>query len=295
MGAEGLHVVLRGRLYQHVHIDAGQAYQPGVQRAALHDALHLDDHHAAAVPGGLGLGQGLRVHALPLEGAVAPGIGVAGPDHGHLDGEGGVEEHLLPLKLHHLDHVARLVGGPVELSALQPGIHKGAQAHMGEHAGPSGGDVPEELGNGALGQVVAGQLVFRAQLAQPGGQPPVAADDLGAQALHPQMVQPPGGAVPLSGGVYHRQVFGALAGQRRLLQGPEDVFRVHQAAGEAAEGDGVPIMDALAHRLMGGQDLWHSPHFLSLSRSPRGGGPGAGPVPSGRAYGTAGGFVKCPI
>lgn len=102
----------------------------------------------AAVPG-----QGLGVYALPLEGAVAPGIGIAGPENGHLNGDGRVEQLFLPLQLNELYHVPGRPGGVVELAPLQAGVYKGAQAHMGNYAGLSRGNVPEKLGDHPWGRL----------------------------------------------------------------------------------------------------------------------------------------------
>ena len=268
-GAEGLHVLLRRGLHQHVHVDAGQAHQAGVQGAVFHNALHLDDDRSAGIPGGLCLGQGLGVYALPLEGAVAPGIGIAGPENGHLNGDGRVEQLFLPLQLNELYHVPGRPGGVVELAPLQAGVYKGAQAHMGNYAGLSRGNVPEKLGDHPLGQVVAGQLVFRAQPAQLGGEPPVAADHPAAKALHPQVVQAAAVAVALTGGVQGGQAVGPLAVSRPLLQRSENGLRMHQAAGEAAEGDGVSVVDVLAHGIVRRQDFGHICTPFPLTIPPR--------------------------
>ena len=209
------------------------------------------------------------VYALPLEGAVAPGIGIAGPENSHLNGNGRVEQLFLPLQLNELYHVPGRPGGVVELAPLQAGVYKGAQAHMGNYARLSRGNVPEKLGDHPLGQVVAGQLVFRAQPAQLGGEPPVAADHPAAKALHPQVVQAAAVAVALTGGVQGGQAVGPLAVSRPLLQRSENGLRMHQAAGEAAEGDGVSVVDVLAHGIVRRQDFGHICTPFPLTIPPR--------------------------
>ena len=115
----------------------------------------------------------------------------------------------------------------------------------------------------ALGQVVAGQLVLRRQLPQLGSQPPVAADDLLAKALHPQVVEPPAVAVALTGGVDDGQVLGALPGQRRLFQRHHDLLRVHQTSGKPAKGNGVPVVETGGDDFLRCQNFWHdSTSFL---------------------------------
>ena len=255
-------MIFRLGYHDGVHVDAGEADHPGVQRAVFHHPLHLDNDRAAGVMGGLGLGQRLGIGTLPLKGAVALGIGIGGPEDGHVNGDGGVKQLFLPLKLDHLDEIPLVPGGLVQLAALQPGIGKGAEAHMGDHTGAPGGDLPEKLGEGALGKVIARQLIIRRQLAQTGSQSPVAADDLPKQAAHRQVVQAPGRAVPLSRGIDERQPLRAsrLGREPQLLH---NLLRVREAVGKAAHRDGGTVMDVGADSLLRRHLFWHTFHFLS--------------------------------
>lgn len=63
--------------------------------------------------------------------------------------QGLVEQSLLTQHLHHLNDV--LGGDAVELAALDAGIGKGVQAHMGDVAHLVPRDVPVELGQGGPG------------------------------------------------------------------------------------------------------------------------------------------------
>ena len=170
-----------GGLDHVVHQDAGDLHVVGVHGAGLGDVLHLDDDDAAAVLGGHGHGQALVEHALVLEGDVAVLVGGGAAEEGHMEGEALVEEVLLPLELHQLHQI--LGGGGIHLAALDPGIHKGAQAHLRQQAGPSGGDLPPEVDDHALGQAVALDLVLPDQLVEGEGGADVGARPAGDETF----------------------------------------------------------------------------------------------------------------
>ena len=95
----------------------------------------------------------------------------------------------------------------------------------------------------------------------------MAADHPAAKALHPQVVQAAAVAVALTGGVQGGQAVGPLAVSRPFLQRSENRLRMHQAAGEAAEGDGVSVVDVLAHGIVRRQDFGQYLHSLSAHHS----------------------------
>src|SRR5699024_6885300 len=130
---------------------------------------------AAGVLAGLGHGGAVDGADLPVDGAVAVLIGVAGPQEHHVDGESLVQQQLLALDVDDLHQVLR--GAVVQLAAAVAGVGKGVQAHGGDGADVVGGDVPVHVGDDALGQVVRLDLVGQGQVAQLGGPVPVAADD----------------------------------------------------------------------------------------------------------------------
>ena len=255
-------MVLRRGHHDGVHIDAGEPHQTGVQGAVLHHVLHLDDDLAAGVLGGLGDGQGLGADALPLEGAVAVGVSIGGPDHGHVDGQGLVQKPGLPADLDALHQGTGLPGPVVEHAALQLRVREGLQAHVGDEPRLAGGNVPEKLGDHALRVVVGGALVFQRQLLEPGHQAPVAADDPVQQALLAQVVEAPLARVALSGGVDGGEPLGRTGVQVELLDGLVDLLR-HHGADEASAGDGGAVVDVGADGLLCGHDSGHEYHFLS--------------------------------
>ena len=124
----------------------------------------------------------------------------------------------------------------------------------------------------------------------------MAADHPAAKALHPQVVQAAAVAVALTGGVQGGQAVGPLAVSRPLLQRSENGLRMHQAAGEAAEGDGVSVVDVLAHGIVRRQDFGHICTPFPLTIPPRkGGGTGSAglrPAPLQKVYGIGSTSVK---
>ena len=238
--AKALHVVLGGADDDGIHIDAGDGHQLGVQGAALHHLFHLHDDLAAGIAAGLGHGGDVDGADLVVDGAVAVLVGVTAPDEHHVDGEGLIQQPLLPLDIDDLHDV--LGGGAVELSAAVAGIHEGIQAHMGDGADLVCGDVPVHVGDNALGQVVGLDLVLQRQRAQRGGAIPVAANDALDHALVTVVVA--AGAVPvaLTGREEQRQVAGMAGLQKPLFHGFAECFRAG-GADEAAGGDGVAVID----------------------------------------------------
>ena len=111
-------MVLRRSHYDGVHIDARETDQAGVQGSVLHNGLYLDNDFTAGVFHSLGDGQGLCSDTLPLEGAVAAGIGIGGPDHAHMDGQGLIEKAGLTADLNTFYQGTSLPGPVVEHTAL---------------------------------------------------------------------------------------------------------------------------------------------------------------------------------
>lgn len=110
---EALAVVLGSAHHNGVHVDAGNLHQPGVQCAALHNLFHLHDDDAAGVLGGLTLGGNVQRTNLAVDGAVAVFISIGGTDEAYIDGNGLIEQALLPVNVHQLDKV--LMGAGVSL------------------------------------------------------------------------------------------------------------------------------------------------------------------------------------
>ncbi len=133
------------------------------------------------------------------------------------------------------------------------GIHEGAQPDVGEGPGLAGGDVPEQVGDDALGQVVGLHLVGQGQGLDLGGEAQMAADDPAQQAFVAEMVQPPVLAIPLPRREDEGQVPGRSGLQEPPLQGDGQVLG-EPVAHETAGGQRVAVPDA-GHRLGGAGDL----------------------------------------
>ena len=236
-----------GRLHHVVHQRAVDAHPPGMEGAALHNALHLHHHDAAAVAGGGGDFKLRAGEGLPLHRDVALLVGVAAPDKADIDGEGGVEELCLAAQLQQPHHLPALGPGlAVDLAALHPGVCIGAQAHAGENAALFGGDGPVEVHHHPQGQAVGCHLVLGGQGAQPGRVAQVAGDDGTQQALIGHLVH-----AHLAAGV----VAAADAGDAGEVCGRAGLPEARAQGGEqgvgsavrpkAPEGDGVPVLDQL--------------------------------------------------
>ncbi|CAN4041437.1 2-C-methyl-D-erythritol 2,4-cyclodiphosphate synthase, partial [Dysosmobacter welbionis] len=155
--SQALLVILNGSYHNRIHIDTGNCHQFRIQAAALDDFFHLDDDPAAGVLAGLSHGGDVDGADLPVNGAVAVLVGVAGTQEHHIDGERLVEQPLLALDLDDLHQV--LLGDIVEFAAAVAGVGKGVQAHVGDGADVVGRDVPVHVGDDALGQVIRLDLV----------------------------------------------------------------------------------------------------------------------------------------
>ena len=187
-----------------------------------------------------------------VNGAVAVLVGVAAPDEHHVDGEGLIQQPLLPLDADNLHDV--LGGGTVQLAAAVAGVYKGIQTHMGDGADLMGGDVTVHMGDDALGQIVGLDLILQCQRTQRGGAIPVTADDALDHALVTIVVT--AGAVPmaLTGCKEQRQVTGVAGLQEPLFHRLAESLRAGRAD-KAAGGDGVAVIDQQGG-LFGGDDAY---------------------------------------
>ena len=104
-----------------------------------------------------------------------------------------VEQVLLPGELDHLDKI--ISRSLIQLATIDPWIDKRLQPDPGHGSRFAGCHVPDELGHGALWEVVGLDLVRDGQFTQLGGEIPVASDDLAYKSVVGKMVQPLGLAV----------------------------------------------------------------------------------------------------
>jgi len=253
---------LRGADHDGVHIDTGNGHQLGVQAAALHDFLHLHDNPAAAVLAGLRHGGDINGADLPVNGAVAELVGIAGADKHHVDGEALVQQQLLPFHIHHFDQV--LCRGRVQLTAAVAGIGKGIQAHGGKGSHVVSRDVTVHVGDDALGQIVCLNFICQCQITQLGRPVPVTAHHALDHPLMAVVIAAGSVPMPLPCGKEQRQIPGVSGLQKTLLQRFRKRFGAG-AADKAARGNGIAVAHQLC-RLLGAQNF-HSLHTAnSLSR-----------------------------
>ena len=214
--AEGLHVVGRVGHHDAVDKDAGHLDLARRQGVVGRDAFDLGNHQATAVVGSHRDGQAFEGERLVFHGQIAVGVGGGRADEGHVDREGRIEQVVLVVDLHAPDDIDR--GARVELAAVEEGIDEGAEADTGQVTRPAGGNVAEHMGDHALWQVVAFHEVVDGHAAEPGGKPPVPADDPLHQPFVRQVIQPLAATVALTGGIHQGQVARRAVGKEALLQ-----------------------------------------------------------------------------
>ncbi len=107
-----------------VHQHARNLHLARIERAPFGDALHLDDHEAAAVVRGHGDRQRFQRQRFALHGDIAVGIGGGAAHDGDVDREGLVEQILLIPDAHQLDQI--LGGALIQLAAAKARIDEGA-------------------------------------------------------------------------------------------------------------------------------------------------------------------------
>lgn len=122
------------------------------------------------------------------------------------------------------------------------------------------GDVPKQMRDDALRQIVCFDLVADRQLLHLRHKPPVAADHALEKALVPEVIEAPLVAVALTGRVNEGQVLGLAAGEQIGAGGQKQILQRHRDslgkanADEAAGRDRVALPDQ-ANRFRGGDDL----------------------------------------
>jgi hypothetical protein len=176
-----------------------------------------------------------------------------------LDREGLVEEVFLAVDF---DDAHEIVGGAfVDLAAAEARVDEGAEPDPGEGARLAGGDVPVQVGDDPLGQVVALDAVRDGQLLQARHQAPVPADHALHQPFVAQVVEAAVLAVALAGAIDEGQALGLATAVRVLLAGVEEALFQRDGdilgeadADKAGGGHGVAGADQ-AHGVGGADDL----------------------------------------
>ena len=217
---------------------------PCRQGSAVGDPLDLHDHDPARVMGRHGNRLCFKRQRLSLHGDVAIGVCCRPAHDPYVDRERLIEKELLAINIHDAHQILlRLV---IELSAAVARVDKRPQADARQRARFTRCDVPIEVGDNPLRQVVSFDLVGDGQLLQARHQPPVPADDARNQAFMPPVVQAARLSITLPGRVDQRQVarlatqlrIGGLRLQKELLQSHCDPLG-ETDTDEAAGGDRI--------------------------------------------------------
>jgi hypothetical protein len=186
---------------------------PRRQPAALGDPLDLGDDDAVAVLGRHGHGQVVEGQCFAFHGDVAEGIGGGAAHEGDIDLADLVEQPLLAIDLDQADDV---LGGPgIDPATAVAGIDEGMQSDLGERTRLAGGEIPEQLADDALRQVVGLDAVVECQLRDLRHAAPVARHHPAQQAFVAEVIEPQGLAVALAGGGEQGQVRGLPVARKR--------------------------------------------------------------------------------
>ena len=208
--AVGLAVVLRLAQHHAIHQHAGHLHLARVERAGLGQPLHLRDDEAARVLRRHGGREVVEGESLALHGDVAGGIRRRAADQRDVHREGLVVQPGLAAELDHADEI--LPGHGIELAALEPRIHEGAQTHLGDVARRVRGDLPVEVRDHAERQVVGLDPPLDRHGAELRHERPVAADDALDEARDRQPVEAALLAVARRGGEHQAEPVGPSAG-----------------------------------------------------------------------------------
>ena len=111
---------------------------------------------------------------------------------------------------------------------------------MGNAAGSFGGNVPKQLAKNPLWNVVGFDLSRKSQLSHARGQAPVPADDPFHQAKVGKVIDAPGLAIPLAGGIDEGEIPGRSCRQKMFLEGSCQGLGMGRPY-EPARGDGLAI------------------------------------------------------
>ena len=182
------------RHHNSIYINSGYFHQLGVQRSVFDNPFYLNNDLAAAIMYSLCDGGCLNGRNLVAHDNVAVFIRIGTADKADVQRDRLVEELFLTEDFHNLYQI--LFGNIIELAALQTGVRKGVQTHMGNGADPVPGNVAIELRESSLREVVALDLVLQNQFPQLRHHVPVPADDASGHSLVGKMVG--AAAVPVS-------------------------------------------------------------------------------------------------
>jgi hypothetical protein len=184
-------------------------------------------------------------------------IGSGAAEDGHIDGARLVEQ-VLPIVDTHQAH--DILGSAIVYPpAAVTRIDEGPETHMGQCAGLVRRDVPEQVGDDALGQVIGLDAVFDGQRLKLRHQPPMTADYTSHQALVAQVIESPLLAVSLPGRIHQGQAPGGTRSNETLSQ-PDAKALGEANADESAGGDRIAIANE-THRVLDGNHLALARHL----------------------------------
>ena len=128
-----------------------------MQAAGFGQALDLHDHHAAGIMRRHGDRLRFQGQRLALHADVAERVRGGAADDADIDREAFVEQYFLAVEGYEFDEV--FGGAGVDLAAAVARIDERAEADAGEMRRAVRGDVAEQVGDDALRQVIALDLV----------------------------------------------------------------------------------------------------------------------------------------
>ena len=210
---ERLPVMLRPRDDDAVDEDARNLHLSRVEAAAVGDPLDLGDDDAARIVRRHGDGERLQRQRLLFHGEIPVGVAGGGADDPDVDRKSLVGEAFLARDRDALDEVLLRAG--VELAPAVLRIDEGLHADAGQVAGPTSGDVAEEMGDDALRQIVGLDEVVDRELLDLRHETPVPTDHPLDEALMAEVVEALLTSVALPCRIDERQVPRLLASERK--------------------------------------------------------------------------------
>ncbi len=232
---------------------------PRRETPALGQSFDLHDDDAARVARGHRDRLRLERERFAFHRHVAVGIGGGAAYDADVDRKRAVEQVLLAVDRHQRHEV--LFGARVDLAAAVARVDEGAKSHARKLTGLARGDVPVQVRDHALRQVVRLDPVADGERLQLRHQAPVASDHALDEPVVPQMIEAALLAVPLPRRVHEREpariadTVGRLPRrfEEALLQCDRNVLG-EADADEAAGCNGVAVAYQ-CHRLAGCDDL----------------------------------------
>ena len=188
----------------------------GLDRPLFDDALHLSDDKAAIVMRRHRLGEVVEHQRLFLHADIAGGIGRGAANESDVDLGGDIEQPLFAVDVVIFDDV--FGGHVIDAAAAEALVDISVEADLGEQSRLAGGAGAVKLGDHALRQIIAEDLVLLRRLGDLRHTAEIGGDDATQQTF----VIEAAGAQPLTvagaGGHDQRQIARMLGLDKALLQ-----------------------------------------------------------------------------